>query len=227
MDFLEAVDVHTDALKRAALAAGPAAPVRNCPKWTVHDLVRHLAWVHAFAVATAMNREPDATPPEDWEDLLGWWDGQRLAAREALSRPPETPARSPFPGFEITVGDWARRMAHEAAVHRLDAESALDPVPATRLSPAFTLDGIDEYATFLVPRRSPRYPVATTVHLTAAGRTWALRLTPGEHARAGEPGVPDVELSGDPDDVYRALWGRPNSATVVGDPALLAPLAAP
>ncbi|WP_328445897.1 maleylpyruvate isomerase family mycothiol-dependent enzyme [Amycolatopsis sp. NBC_00438] len=227
MEFLEAIDVHADALKRAALTAGPSAPVRNCPKWTVHDLVRHVAWVHCFAVATALNTSAEPAPPDDWDELLGWWDGQRMAMREALSQPPATPARSPFPGVAVSVGDWTRRMAHEAAIHRLDAESALDPRPATRYSPEFAADGVDEYLTFLVPQRSPRYEKAGTVHFTTPGRTWALRLAPGEHARPVPPGTPDAELRGDADDVYRALWGRAHHAEVSGDPALLAPLAAP
>jgi hypothetical protein len=55
--------------------------------------------------------------------VLGWWDGQRLALREALVRNPGSP--------------WTGRLAHATAIHRLDAESALArPVPA-RLSPEF------------------------------------------------------------------------------------------
>jgi uncharacterized protein (TIGR03083 family) len=205
--MLEAIDVHADGLKRAALAAGPQAPVPNCPKWTVHDLVTHIAFVHGFAVGLATNRPVRPTPPTGWDDVLGWWDGQRLALREALGRAPETPAFSPYPGFTATVGDWTRRMAHETAIHRLDAESALADVPPTRFSPAFAADGIDEFLTYLLPRlgRNPG------VRVTTPERTWAL-------------GEPEAELDGTADDVYRALWGRPHQASVTGD---LAPLAAP
>ena len=205
--MLEAIDVHADGLKRAALAAGPSAPVPNCPKWTVHDLVTHLAFVHAFAVGLAVNRPAKPAPPEDWEDVLGWWDGQRLALREALGRDPEAPAFSPYPGFDVTVGDWTRRMAHETAIHRLDAESALEDGPDTRFSPTFANDGIDEFLTYLTPRLGNK----ADVRVTTPERTWAL----------GEPGA---EVTGAADDVYRALWGRPHRASVTGD---LAPLAAP
>ncbi|HET6706366.1 maleylpyruvate isomerase N-terminal domain-containing protein [Amycolatopsis sp.] len=54
--MLEAIDVHADALKRAALTAGPAAPVPNCPNWTVHDLVTHIASVHCAAIGLALDR---------------------------------------------------------------------------------------------------------------------------------------------------------------------------
>ncbi|WP_370970260.1 maleylpyruvate isomerase family mycothiol-dependent enzyme [Amycolatopsis sp. cg9] len=205
--MLEAIDVHADALKRAALKAGPAAPVPNCPKWTVHDLVTHVAFVHCFAIGLAVNQPRKPAPPADWEDVLGWWDGQRLALREALGRAPETPAFSPYPGFEVTVGDWTRRMAHETAIHRLDAESALGEAPETRFSPAFANDGIDEFLTYLTPRLGKK----ADVRVTTPERTWTL-------------GEPVAEVDGAADDVYRALWGRPHRAAVTGD---LAPLAAP
>ncbi|MEV6623000.1 maleylpyruvate isomerase family mycothiol-dependent enzyme [Amycolatopsis sp. NPDC051106] len=203
----EAIDIHADALKRAALQAGPAARVPNCPKWTVRDLVGHIAFVHCFAVGLAVNRPAKPAPPADWEDLLGWWDGQRLALREALAQDPGAPAYSPYPGFAVTVGDWTRRMAHETAIHRLDAESALGDVPPTRFEPGFANDGIDEFLTYLTPRLGRK----ADVRVTTPERTWTL-------------GTPDAEVDGAADDVYRALWGRPHRASVTGD---LAPLAAP
>lgn len=151
----------------------------------------HLAFVHGFAVGLAVNRPSKPTPPAGWDDVLGWWDGQRLALREALSQNPGTP--------------WARRMAHETAIHRLDAESALENPPKTWFSPEFANDGIDEFLAFLVPHR---------------GLTIGLRVTTPE--RTWTAGTPETEVSGAADDVYRALYGRPNHATVTGDrlPAL-------
>jgi uncharacterized protein (TIGR03083 family) len=169
--------------------------------------VTHIAFVHCFAVGLAVNRPAKPAPPPAWDDVLGWWDGQRLALREALSHDPETPAYSPYPGFEVTVGDWLRRMAHETAIHRLDAESALEDAPGTRFSPEFANDGIDEYLTYLTPRRG----ITPDVRVTTPERTWHL-------------GEPVAEVTGAADDVYRALWGRPHHASVTGD---LAPLAAP
>ncbi|MEV4051587.1 maleylpyruvate isomerase family mycothiol-dependent enzyme [Amycolatopsis sp. NPDC049688] len=184
--MLEAIDVHADGLKRAALAAGPAAPVPNCPKWTVHDLVTHIALVHDTITSLAMGREPRPEPPPDWEDVLGWWDGRRLGLREALARNPDTP--------------WTRRMAHETAIHRLDAESALPDPVETRFSPEFANDGIDEFLTFVVPRRG----FAVNVRITTPERTWTV-------------GTPGTEVTGDADDVYRAVWGRPHRAAISGD----------
>ncbi len=151
----------------------------------------HIAFVHCSVIGLAVDRPAKPEPPAAWEDVLGWWDGQRLALREALSRNPDAP--------------WTRRMAHETAIHRLDAESALAQPVHTRFSPEFANDGIDEFLTFLLPHRG----FAVGVRVTTPERTWTV-------------GTPGTEVSGDADDVYRALYGRPNRAAVTGDrlPAL-------
>ena len=160
----------------------------------------HVALVHDTITSLAMGRPPRPEPPPDWEDVLGWWDGQRLALREALGRDPEAPAFSPYPGFDVTVGDWTRRMAHETAIHRLDAESALPDPVRTRFSPEFANDGIDEFLTFVVPRRG----FAIGVRITTPERMWTV-------------GTPGTEVTGDADEVYRAVWGRPHRAAISGD----------
>ncbi|MGW4057411.1 maleylpyruvate isomerase family mycothiol-dependent enzyme [Amycolatopsis sp. NPDC004747] len=146
----------------------------------------HISLAHCAATSLAMGLPPRPEPPTGWEDVLGWWDGQRLALREALVRHPDTP--------------WTRRMAHETAIHRLDAESALADAPETRFSPEFANDGIDEFLTFLLARRG----LTIGVRITTPERTWTV-------------GTPATEVSGAADDVYRALYGRPHRAAISGD----------
>jgi uncharacterized protein (TIGR03083 family) len=226
---LETIDIHSDRLKAAVLAAGPAAPVQNCPKWTVHDLVTHLARVLSSSVAVITDRAADQSPPTGWTDLLGYWDGQRLAAREALRRPAESPVRSRFPrgGDTLTIGELTRRLAHEMAIHRLDAESALPEPPPTRYAAAFAADGVDEFLTFLMPRRSSPSNRDGIARVETEGRSWTIALREGEPPALTGESSPDVTLSGPADDVYRALWGRPHHAVITGDGCLLEPLAAP
>ncbi|MYW92532.1 maleylpyruvate isomerase family mycothiol-dependent enzyme [Amycolatopsis rubida] len=225
--LLEAIDIHADRIKAATLAAGPAAPVLNCPEWTVRDLVTHLTTVLSYAVAAFTDRNAESPRASTWEDTLGRWDGERMAVREALRRPAETPLRSPFPhGGPITVGDWTRRLAHEFAIHRLDAESALPSPPVTRYRTEFAEDGIDEFLAFLSPRRGRPSCRDGIVQVSTDTRTWTVLLHAGQPPALGE-GVPDLTLTGPADDVYRALWGRPNHAENVGDATLLEPLAAP
>ncbi|WP_326567911.1 maleylpyruvate isomerase N-terminal domain-containing protein [Amycolatopsis rhabdoformis] len=200
--------------------------MRNCPKWTTHDLVTHLTTLLSSTVAAITDRPAEPLAAVDWPDTLGRWDGQRLAVREALRLPADTPTRPPSPGtWLLTVGDWTRRLAHETAIHRLDAESALAEPPSTRFGDAFAVDGIEEFLTCFVPRRvADRDGV---VRLEAGERTWTVVLRSDEAPEPAEDGVPDLTIAGSPDDVYRALWGRPHAARVVGQVSLLEPLAAP
>lgn len=152
---------------------------------------------------------------------------------DALGAGPDAPAWLPFPGYAKTTGSWARRQAHEGAIHRLDADTANgDGTPL--FDPAFAADGVDEMLTALLPFRPWTDSAATgsvLVHAADAGRVWMLEL------REGVPPVvadgtsatfdADVTVAGTADAVYRRIWGRPSDASVIGDVSLLEPLAAP
>ncbi|MFD2489571.1 maleylpyruvate isomerase family mycothiol-dependent enzyme [Amycolatopsis jiangsuensis] len=201
----------------------------NCPKWTMADLVTHLTEVLSYTIDAITGHHTERRPTE-WPDLLGHWDGARLVVRDILRLPADHPVASPFPhGGTITVGDWTRRLAHEFAIHRLDAESALPTPRRTRFPTGFAEDGIDEYLAFLTPRRAPSPERDGVVEVRAGDRGWTVVLRRGQGPQLDEstPGTPDVTLTGPADDVYRALWGRPHAAGIVGDDTLLDPLAAP
>jgi uncharacterized protein (TIGR03083 family) len=241
MDFatlVRAVTEHSDALRAAAVAAGPDAAVPSCPKWNVQKLVRHIGRVQSWVVAAIADPTGESaragTAPDGWEAVLAWWDEQRAALREAFASRPDAPAWLPFASYRPTVGSWARRQAHEAAIHRVDAELARGGGTVT-FDAAFAADGIDELL-MLVAHRSADWSEGTadgTVLVCAEdiGRMWSVRLTPGQAPRLAdhpEPGVrPGATIEGCADAVYRAVWGRPNAATITGDAGLLEVRAAP
>lgn len=190
------------------------------------------------SLAVAAIRDPTGehvkagTAPQEWEPLLAWWARQRAQLRAALDAPADQPAWLPFSGIPRTVGSWARRQAHEAAIHRLDAELATRGDPVT-FEPGFAADGVDELLTLLVQRGAgwERSTVAGTVllHAEDVGRLWSVRLQAGksplmEDQRRREP---DVTIEGPADAVYKAMWRRPSTARIAGDTTLLEPLAAP
>ncbi|HEX7302573.1 maleylpyruvate isomerase N-terminal domain-containing protein [Lentzea sp.] len=238
MDFVAEIEKQASALRSAAVQAGPDAAVPSCPKWTVLDLVRHIGEVHAWA-AEAVVTAPDAgrpgwvQAPEGWDEALSWWDDAAgLLVSRLRSVSPDSPAWT-FQGSQVAAF-WARRQAHETAVHRLDAELATGHEPPTLLfDPEFAADGVDEHLTVMVPRQLVRGQVVErtgrlVVHAADAGRTWQVWLA------AGEPVVvtdvldsavdADTTVAGTADAVYRALWGRPSHAIVTGDASLLAAL---
>lgn len=241
--YLAAIEAQCRALRAAAVKAGPEAPVPTCPKWTVQRLVGHLARVQSWvrsAIADPTGQDVKrGQPPAEWTELLSWWDEQWQGLIAELADA-AAPAWLPFTRYEQTVGSWARRQAHEAAIHRLDAEHALagnaeaSAVPSLVFDPEFAADGIDELIAWILPTSAKwdQFSVSGSVlvHAADAGRMWRIVL------HAGQPGTiepvtaafeADVTVAGTADAVYRRVWGRPSHASVTGDVTLLEPLAAP
>ncbi|MGH3762997.1 maleylpyruvate isomerase N-terminal domain-containing protein [Actinophytocola sp.] len=248
MDFasqLEHVQRQAGALRAAAVSAGPDAAVPTCPEWTVQRLVRHIARVHNWVVL-ALRAEPGAEtvraerPPEDWDSLLPWWDDAlRTMLAELRTMGPDAPAWVFDARAASTAGFWARRQAHETAIHRLDAEhaaagsAAASAVPSLVFEPDLAADGIDELLTLVIPRRldreRPEAEGTILFHAADAGRAWLVQLKHGEVPEVGPAGDTDADASvvGTADAVYRAAWHRPSTAIVTGDRALVEALRTP
>ncbi|MBP2475969.1 uncharacterized protein (TIGR03083 family) [Crossiella equi] len=239
-DFLEQIRVHSEALRAAALKAGPDAPVPTCPGWTVQKLVAHLARIQAWVavnIETAATERPEFPPaPRDWAELHAWWVARQDRLLTVLAETPRSAASWTF-GLQVAepVAFWARRQAHEAAIHRLDAEHALyevaggvDPAAELRFDPPFAADGVAE-ALGVVLRARPHAEIqdegTLLFHAADAGETWQLTLVPGERPELGPvrgSGVDaDAVVAGTADAVYRWLWRRPNKAALTGRTELL------
>nr|WP_042182402.1 maleylpyruvate isomerase family mycothiol-dependent enzyme [Kibdelosporangium sp. MJ126-NF4]CEL14967.1 hypothetical protein [Kibdelosporangium sp. MJ126-NF4]CTQ93440.1 hypothetical protein [Kibdelosporangium sp. MJ126-NF4] len=234
--YLAHIVEQAEALKAAAIAAGPSAHVPTCPKWTVRELVEHIAQVHnmvyeGLRLTPADDRPGLAQLPADWDELVAWWDAKRVEMLAALGEgDPSRQAWSFVPGMG-TVAWWARRQAHETAIHRLDAEHARGTeVPTLLFDSELAADGIDEaLATMAVFRARIKRPEVTVegtllVHAADAGRAWML------HAEGGIVEVGPVEgaatdadatLAGTADAVYRAVWKRPSHAILTGRQEML------
>jgi uncharacterized protein (TIGR03083 family) len=234
-EYLEETRKQAAALRAAAVTAGPGAEVPTCPGWTVHRLVRHIARVQA-QVVLSLDADPAGEaprterPPEDWDELLAFWDNTVDTMLTGLAaRGPGQPAWA-FASFSGT-SFWARRQSHETAIHRLDAEHAAhgDDVPHLVFDPEFAADGVDEALTVMVARFPADVAGTVLVHAADAGRAWLVTLTDGGKPEIGNATEIDTDASlvGTADAVYRALWKRPSSAIVNGDPALVAALRTP
>lgn len=233
--YLEQVREQAKALRAAAVHAGPDASVPTCPGWTVHRLVSHIARVHD-RVVLSLDIDPAGDPPnqerapEDWDALLTYWDERAdTMLSELARRGPGSPAWAFADNSGTTF--WARRQAHETAMHRLDAEHAAhgDDVPHLVFDPGFAADGIDEVLTVMVARYPTDVAGTVLVHAADAGRAWLVTLTAGERPGIGKATELDTDASlvGTADAVYRAMWKRPSTAMVNGDPALVAALRTP
>jgi uncharacterized protein (TIGR03083 family) len=231
LDYLAAVRADSAALARAA-RVGLEAPVPACPGWSVADLVLHTGYVQrhkATVVRERLRRPPRATdfPAAPSPDRLIEWFEEGAADLTATleGTDPATPVWT-FHEPDQTAGFWRRRMAHETAVHRADAESAHGEI-APVVPAALASDGVDEVLWTMLSRlRKARPGNGETVHLhcTDTEGEWLLTLQPDRvdvrdgHAKA------DCAARGAASDLLLFVWGRLPAARleVLGDGDLLA-----
>ncbi len=225
-------------LAEAADRAGLDVPVPSCTPWQVKDLLRHTGYIHRWA-ARHITERPDSViegPPEadilragvPDPELLDWFRAGHAALVETLAEADPAVQCATFMAAPSALAFWARRQAHETAIHRADAESAVGATPG--YPAAFAADGIDELIMGFGQRRKYRPTVDGEVTIqvvaTDTGDAWHLDVDQGRiraHRGAG-PGA--CTISGPASGVYLFLWNRsaaaPAGVTVSGDPGFLA-----
>jgi uncharacterized protein (TIGR03083 family) len=232
----------------AAERAGLAAPVPSCPGWQVRDLLRHQGYVHRWAGRFVTERLPDAVPEPTEAEILAadppdgqlpaWFREGHAALTDALRAAPPDLSCWTFLPAPSPLAFWARRQAHETAIHRVDAEQAAGG-PVTSPDPALAADGIDELIMGFLGRHERRLTdeqraggrqVLHIRSVDAAGE-WQAELTEdGTRAASVRRGsghaAADCTLAGPAAGLYLVLWNRaePGAATAVsvgGDAAVL------
>ena len=231
-DYLATLGRDGAAFAEAARAAGLNAPIASCPGWVMADLIWHLAEVDYFWASVVSHRVTGGSQEVARIERVG--DEQLLAAYEThfaqllavLSRTdPTTPVWTW--SAQHDVGFVVRRMAHETAVHRWDADTAAGrPIP---IDAALASDGIDEFLTHFVDDIAMgAASVAGSVHIhcTDVAGEWTLRP---KHSGVGatqdgfevtrEHAKGDCALRGTASDLLLALWRRMSigSIDVIGD----------
>jgi len=234
-EHIEALARDGDGLATAAAKAGLDAAVPTCPKWRVRDLVAHQGGIHRWAASyvTDPSTEPPgdgihlAKPPDGDDALLDWFrEGVEHLVTSLCEAGDDlecwTFLPAPFPR-----AFWARRQAHETAIHRVDAESAAGT--AVRFDPAFAVDGIDELLLGFFNRPGGRLlaepEVSLGVEPTDAPPDAAWSFTIGPQSREVVRGKAhgDCVVTGPAHDLYLLLWNRrdPDGLDVSGDRAVL------
>jgi uncharacterized protein (TIGR03083 family) len=156
--------------------------------------------------------------------LIEQYLGTNVNLVDALESAPPDLETFTFLPAPSPLAMWARRQAHETAVHRFDAENAIGATSA--FDPVFAADGIDEILAAFAPRKS-EFPVKSNkrmhVHAVDTDDHWLVTMRPDGIATTREAGPADVALSGTAADLYLVLWNREKDSmvTVTGDPELL------
>lgn len=232
-EHIEALDQDGRLLATAAAQAGLRAPVPSCPGWQVRDLLRHTGHVHRWATRFVAEGLAEAAPePSEAEilaadppdaDLLDWFRAGHAGLVSALAAASPELACWAFLPAPSPRAFWARRQAHETAIHRVDAELAGGGA-ATLVSPEFGTDGIDELIMGFFGRDGRQLSAEQRagrrqrilVRATDTGGEWLLELTEdGKLAatvRRGN-GTADCTLAGTAAGLYLLLWNRAEPAT--------------
>src|SRR5579859_919946 len=149
-DHITALRANGDLLAAAAAQSALDAAIPTCPGWEMRDLLRHMGSVHRWATRYIVEYLAEPTdsiedrggPWPDESDLVAWFrDGHRTLVH-ALEEAPADLACWTFLAASSPLAHWARRQAHETAIHRVDAESVQGEI--TPFPPDFAADGIDE-----------------------------------------------------------------------------------
>jgi uncharacterized protein (TIGR03083 family) len=221
-------------------------PVPTCPGWTFRQLATHLGRGHRWAaqiVATRaaapipMREVADGKLPQDPAQHAAWLNAGADRVIEAV-----TAAGSDLVWTLAGVGPasfWARRRAHEAAVHLADAQLAAGR--AVDLAPEAAADGVDEWLARAAgtwgtadPAGAPAQDLrgdgqslhfhATDPGLSGVGE-WLVTRTPAGVTLARGHGKANVAVRGPAASLLLVLTRRlPPSdpgIEVLGEPALL------
>ena len=201
------------------------AQVPSCPEWTLRDLAKHVGgvqgfWTHVLAEGTgrpkpAFDDEPGPSAGL-WLVQIGGFLVNELKAASA-----DTKVWTWNPADQ-SAAFAARRMAHETAVHRFDAQMAIGkPEP---IEPALAADGIEEIFVMVDAWPESGRGEGQTLHLhSAEGDEWLIAMNPDgldikrEHAKG------DLALRGAVSDLELLLYDRPPIGDVerFGDESVL------
>ncbi len=238
--LLAEVQGSAGTLAEIAATADLTTPVPTCPDWTLRQLITHVGRAHRWAAAIVVTQAaepipfrevPDGRLPDDPAARPAWLrDGAaRLAEAVNAGGGPVWTHLGPGP-----AGYWARRMAHETAVHRADGQVAVGTRPV--IDPVIAADGIAEWLGFLPalrageqPERPSPVPEGKVVHFHVTDEgvdgEWLVRGGRGGVAVETGHGKGDMALRGPASDVLLVLLRRlpPDgpAVQVLGDRALL------
>jgi uncharacterized protein (TIGR03083 family) len=188
--------------------------VPSCPGWTIGTLVGHVGEVHRWGAELAADpeatlRRRDVRAPEG--AALAPWYAQGLSIVRAAfgDADLDVPVRT-WAGTRPRRW-WLRRLAHETALHRWDADHALGRTVG--LEPRLAVDAIDELFDVFVPAR---FDVAAFggqgetwhLHATDVDGEWLVRFAPERVTISREHAKGDCATRGPAAALLLLLWGR-------------------
>jgi uncharacterized protein (TIGR03083 family) len=233
-EHLSALRQEGELLADVASGLELTTPTPTAPGWTIRDLLRHVGDVHRWAAAhVAQGRGKPigreelieiVGPLPDDEALLDWYrEGHAELVRTLSTADPDVACWSFLPA-PSPLAFWARRQAHETAVHRADAQSPTGTI--SPLEPTFGADGVEEllFGFFAAPEEELGDEIRS-LHLRAVdtGDEWVAKIGDGAAAARRGGGDGDCSVAATASDLDLLLWNRRTrqGLQVTGDPSVL------
>ena len=250
LDYLAHIASESARFGSAMADTAPDAPVPTCPDWNADDLLWHLGEVQWFwgtivrervDVERALELKPDR--PGDRAGLVEFYNtASRDLGTILAATAPET--RVWTWADDKSAGFVRRRQAHEALIHRVDAE--LTARDRSQMDPRLSADGVDEALRLMYNGTIPAWGnfaafegQTLRIGATDTGDSWFVTLgqftgtDPGDQksydqpticvADADPPASAPATITGTAADLDCWLWNRPplESISRSGEKAVL------
>jgi uncharacterized protein (TIGR03083 family) len=239
IDYLDVIRRDSARFSECLRNGDLSSAVPSCPDWTLADLGWHLTEVQHFwgSIVIDLLQDRDGvvalTRPAD-EEIADLFDERSARMLDAVSRHPADARCWTWDDDGWTVGWVRRRQAHEALIHRVDAEQAIGHV--TSIDAELAADGVDEVLRVVIegmPEWGTFHPDGAVATLAVdGGQQYGLRLGRfrGTGPESGteydfetllisEPGGPVIAGSSVALDLW--LWGRSADGVRCDDDALV------
>jgi uncharacterized protein (TIGR03083 family) len=210
---------HDTSLLLDALVAGPIQAVPTCPGWTIGRLAGHVGRVHRMAariVRLELKDPPASThllaPPDHPDDLAEYVRSGLAEVLDALENAEPNAHAWNMVGAPFQASFWSRRLAHETAVHRADAQLAAG-LPLAPVHPDLAIDGIDEYFALipnrvLAARSDASLGGSLHLHATDGPGEWMIEIESGVLTVTHGHGKGAAAIRGTASDLLFGVWGR-------------------
>ncbi len=250
LDYLGHLARESARFAAAIHQAAPGTRVPSCPDWDAEDLLWHLAEVQWFWGMVVRERITGAQAealkpkrPSGRAGLTAFYDRVSHDLGEILAATPPGTAAWTW-SRDKTAGFIRRRQAHEALIHRIDAE--LTAADRTAVDGQLSADGVDEVLRVMyggAPPWGTFVPdLGKTLRIRAGdtGGSWFVILgrftgtDPSDGTEHDQPDIrvaetdpptpPAAEISGNAADLDCWLWHRPTVGPIErsGDRGVLA-----
>jgi uncharacterized protein (TIGR03083 family) len=255
LDFLGHIARESTRFREAIAEAASDAPVQSCPDWNADDLLWHLGEVQWFwgsivargVTSNAGVEEVEVLKPErpaTRAGLLEFFDSASAQLSKVLTAAQPDTRVWTWADDDQTAGFIRRRQAHEALIHRVDAE--LSAGRRTAIYPVLGADGVDEALRIMYGGDIPAWGSFTAsddrtlmVTATDTADSWLVTMgrfsgtDPADGKAYDQPGmlVADAApgasaaaaIEGCAADLDCWLWHRPTIAAIgrSGSPAVL------